>query len=289
MRCYLATLALIICLAALAGSAPLSPPAGTGQQPTDVKFSESAEAAAAERQKQIEFELATLPAHPWAGSYFFGDGLGVNVRLSPAPKSGFVFAWNGCLGLYDRNYGDVVEKDGKLQLHFTHPNDRHGFRGIAPEFLLLLWGDRHYLIPADGIISFANQINSGREPVNGRYMGSFLLREDDAEKNVRGQPCIPPQYLRYLLATPVRAQIIAAKETRDEKCFRTKIVLLNVGAQQRLLQGMKLHVYRPRDVFETVEVTNVLDSTAEGKIVEYKSGFKSLWPAIGWKLSTKLE
>jgi len=288
MRRYLATLAAIVCLAALAGS-PLRLAARTGQQRADLKFSERAQGEAAERQKQIESEIASLPIHPWAGSCFFGDGLGVNVWVSLAPKSGFVFTWNGCLGLYDRNYGDVVEKDGKLLLRFTYPNDRDGFQGIAPEFLSVLWGDRHYLIPGDNIISFANQINSGTEPVNGRYMGSFLLRKGDEEKKVRGQPAISPQYLRYLLAAPIRAQIVAVKETHDEKCCRTTIALLNAGAQRGLLRGMELYVYKPRDAFETVEVTNVLDGTAEGRIVQYKGDFKSPWPAVGWKISTKLE
>jgi hypothetical protein len=40
-----------------------------------------------------------------AGQYYYGEG--VNFELSLAPKSGFAFTWNCCLGLYHMNYDDV--------------------------------------------------------------------------------------------------------------------------------------------------------------------------------------
>jgi hypothetical protein len=52
----------------------------------DKKFSKRSEAAASAKKEQIGQELKTLKDHPWAGSYFYGDGLGVNVHLSLAPK-----------------------------------------------------------------------------------------------------------------------------------------------------------------------------------------------------------
>jgi hypothetical protein len=44
------------------------------------------------------------------------DGLGVNVEVFLAPRAGFVFRWEGCLGLYDQNFGTVREVEGALQL-----------------------------------------------------------------------------------------------------------------------------------------------------------------------------
>src|SRR6267143_4128952 len=64
----------------------------------DGKFSKKSEAASETKKKLINQELDILKAHPWAGKYYYGDGLGVNVHLSLAPKSGFVFTWNGCPG-----------------------------------------------------------------------------------------------------------------------------------------------------------------------------------------------
>src|SRR4051812_843941 len=61
-------------------------------------------------RKQIEVELETLDratlnqghwAKEWAGEYCCGDGLGMNVTIAIAPKTGVVYTWYGCLGLYD--------------------------------------------------------------------------------------------------------------------------------------------------------------------------------------------
>src|SRR4030095_1837931 len=60
-----------------------------------------------ERGRRIRAELLNLPKHAWAGDYYRGDGLGVNVSLLIAPEAGFVFTWDGCLGRYDWNYGNV--------------------------------------------------------------------------------------------------------------------------------------------------------------------------------------
>src|SRR5687767_13739491 len=71
------------------------------------KFIPEAEAATAARERAFRDELTAFQEHPWAGEYYYGDGLGVNVRLLLTPQSGFVFQWRGCLGVYDRNHGAV--------------------------------------------------------------------------------------------------------------------------------------------------------------------------------------
>ena len=70
------------------------------------------------RRKEIEKELKALDrtklkaddwAKEWAGTYSTGDGLGMNVRIAVAPKSGITYTWHGCQGLYDANHGEIVE------------------------------------------------------------------------------------------------------------------------------------------------------------------------------------
>src|SRR5438477_12939061 len=86
----------------------LSPQLYSQAHESDERFSEASVAASDMRTKKIQQELGHLKDHNWAGEYYFGDGLGVNVSLALAPESGFVFSWHGCLGLYDLNYGDVA-------------------------------------------------------------------------------------------------------------------------------------------------------------------------------------
>ena len=283
---YAASACFVLLAAWFVASLPASRPAQGAARTAEGKFSQEAEAAADARKAQIEQEIRALKAHPWAGSYYFGDGLGVNVYLALAPKSGFVFTWYGCLGLYDRNYGDLVEENGHIRLVLTFPNKREGFEGIAPELIPVLWGERHYLIPSDGVVEFANAINAGFEPRN-RGSSSFLLKDGDEERPVRGQPSIPAQYSAYLLRKPIAAHIVSVKESRKEGSCRITIVLLDVGADQGVLQDMEFYVRKPSSVFDCFEITSVEASRSEAKIVQYLQD-KSLPPGIGWKLSTRV-
>jgi hypothetical protein len=226
-----------------------------------------------------------LKAHAWAGKYHYGDGLGVNVDLSLAPKSGFVFTWHGCLVLYDLNYGGVEEADGRIRLVFKYPNDRKGFPGIAPELIPVVWGERHYLIPADEIVEFANAINAGFEP-SSTVSKRFLLRNGDEHKAVHGQPNILSAYSSYLPKQPIKAEITSVKERRIEDSARITTVVLNAGSAQGVLKGMEFYVYSPSNIFESAQVTSVDSSQSEAKIIQYEVDEKYGRPSIDWKMST---
>jgi hypothetical protein len=180
-------------------------------EPEDPKRSAEAEKTAKQRRAAISEELKTLGDHQWAGEYYFGDGLGVNVGFAVAPKSGYLFEWHGCLGLYDRNYGTATQKGDRIQLAFTFENDRDGFQRISPELIPVPWGARHYLIhliPADNFVGFCNAVNEGSEPREFVH-GSFLLRTGDEKTPVTGFPRVPQKYQSYLLAKPVEAEIVS--------------------------------------------------------------------------------
>ncbi len=104
---------------------------GRAEEPDMRKFSDEVEKTAKKLQEKIQEEIKTLGEHPWAGEYYEGDGLGVNVSLSITPKAGYLYEWHGCMGLYDRNYGAVKEKDGKLLLSFTLKHQSEGRSGAC--------------------------------------------------------------------------------------------------------------------------------------------------------------
>src|SRR5215467_3304121 len=103
------------------------------------RFSKESIATSQRQLQLIRRELKALENNEWAGEYSFGDGLGVNVALALAPTNGFVFTWNGCLGLYDINYGEVQSSGRAVKLLFKYPNKQEGFQGIAPELLSVHW------------------------------------------------------------------------------------------------------------------------------------------------------
>ena len=256
----------------------------------NAKLSAKAERTVKLLKQQIQTEISQLKNHPWAGEYYEGDGLGVNVSLAIVPKHGYVFEWRGCLGLYDRNYGNVTVTNGRIQLAFTFTNRQHGFQGIADELIPVPWGKRKYLVPAKNFIGFCNEVNSGSEPRKGLH-GRFLLRCGDEKIKVTGTPTIPNEYKRCLLKQPVEAVItkIGKTSTRPSKAdfnVREACVTINAGAKHNLQTGMELYVSSPHTLVETVELTTVAETESEGVISQiiFKDEPE---PQVGWKLSTR--
>jgi len=253
------------------------------------KSSKEAEAAAERLRGKIRDEVKSLGEHAWAGEYYYGDGLGVNVAFMLAPRAGYVFEWHGCLGLYDRNYGKVSYSNGAIHLQFTYPNQRRGFGGIAPELVPVSWGERTYLIPADDVVGFCNEVNSGSEP-RGYVHGNCLLRSGDEEKVVGGFPDVPQPFRNYLLKMPIEAKIVAVGSPTTRPSvgggkFRENTVTVDKGRQAGLLAGMKLYVFKPFSVVNWIDVTDVRENEAQGtmtRVLEDEPG-----PEVGWELSTR--
>ncbi|HVO82148.1 MAG TPA: hypothetical protein VMT28_15540 [Terriglobales bacterium] len=266
----------------------LSPQLYSQTPKLDERFSEASVAASEKQTKKIRQELRDLKDHDWAGEYYFGDGLGVNVSLALAPKGGFTFSWHGCLGLYDLNYGGVAFTNGTVKLLFKYPNKQEGFQGLAPELLPVRWGERHYLIAADHIVDFANAINAGSEPSSlfGGRSASFLLRRGDEKKPVSGQPNLPSEFLTYILAEPIKAKISFVEQTRLEHARRITNVRLDVGSIDGLKAGMELYVHSPSRIFETAVVTDVSEHSAKAVIEQMETTDPA--PSTDWELSTKL-
>jgi hypothetical protein len=254
----------------------------------DAKRSEGAERDAKERRTRIQAEIKQLGDHPWAGEYYSGDGMGVNVTLVIAPNAGYVFEWYGCMGLFDRNFGTATEANNKIRLSFTFPNKREGFQGIAEEFIPVSWGPRRYLIPPGEMIGFCNRVNAGDEPRKGLY-GFHLLRSGDEKKPVTGFPAVPAEFAKYLRTTPIASAIIAVRPSElrpsiaDWK-FKDTTVTVEGGKDVGLRGGMELYVVAPNDVVESVVIREVHETTCDGVMTQI--GAEAPGPKVGWKLST---
>jgi hypothetical protein len=260
-------------------------PAGAG---ADAWRSEGAQAAATNQRTRVLAELQGLDAHDWAGDYCAGDLLGVNLSLTLAPRTGFVYEWHGCLGLYDRNYGAVALEAGRVRLSPTFKDRKLDFVGIASELIPVPWQGRRYLIPVKEVIDFCNCVNNGHEPRTTAH-GRFLLRRSDETKNVAGLPDLPPRYRDYLLAEPVDASVLAvgATTTRPsagELKYRDTPLTLDAGKNKGLKRGMTLVVTSPADWYESLRITEVGDDWAEGMMTQF--GEDAPAPQAGWRVST---
>jgi hypothetical protein len=264
----------------------LGPSCAQDLERSDPRFRSAAESGVRERSDKIRAEIASLGIdHAWAGSYYQGDGLGMNVMLRIAPTAGFVFEWRGCMGLSDRNFGTVKEADGRIALSFQFPNKRVGLSGLAPEFIPIRWGDRRYLVALDQIESFCADTNSGDEPRR-TAQGQYLMRDDDQARSASGLPSVPAKYSKLLLKAPVQAKVIEVLDSwkEDPTTFMTR-VKIDAGSEQGLVEGVRLYLIEPSRIQALViEKVSPQSSVA---IVE-RRGPSAGFPKIGWKFSSKI-
>lgn len=242
----------------------------------------------AKRQAILE-EIKTLENHDWAGSYYQGDGLGSNITFEIAPKSGFVFEEHGCLGLYDRNYGKVKLKDGRIQLQYMQKVEGDEFRWLTSTLIPISWGKRRYLVPENRIVEFINKVNQGRM-VKNKVLGWFLIHRGNDSTIVGGFPEIPEKYRQYLLPRPILATVLSVESSigtllRSEKKRKEFTVTIDAGEKQGVWVGMEFFVTGQRR-FQggAFRITKVDDNRSEGiveLIIEGRPG-----PEVGWQLST---
>lgn len=243
----------------------------------------------AARRKRVEAEAAALPGHPWAGTYYHGDGLGVNVRLSIAPLAGFAATWDGCMGRYDLNYGTVGEAGGRLRLTFEHENRPGAFPGFAEELAVIPWGERVYLVASDELVEFCNAVNAGDEPRRGGH-GGFLARDGDGDRKVSGAPGVPESHRKYLLPRPVTARITEILESttkrEDGLQVRTTRVRLEAGGDAGLLPGHELRSVGP-GTYLRARIQEVAPSSSIAVVEELTGAEEELPPLAERELATR--
>lgn len=260
------------------------------------KFSEATDRTLNQRREEIRSEIRALGDHPWAGEYYEGDGLGVNISFLVAPGAGYIYDFRSDVGPVDRNYGAVTFKDGKLHLSFTLDNKRER-HGIAEEYLPVSWGERRYLIPPDRIEAFCNDVNSGTEPRAARESmwmpgGAHLVRRGDRQKAVEGFPDLPAEYRALLLQKPIESEVIgitsSTARTSASDIFRDYIVRVRGGEEEGLAPGMHFYVIVPESgAYEAIIVSKAGDGSSEATMTRLENKGKAPnAPMPGWKLST---
>jgi len=215
----------------------------------DPRRSRAASEEAKRRSEAIRAETAELPAEHWAGEYYAGDGLGVNLSLYLAPEAGFVFEWHGCLGLYDRNLGRVTWKGDHLTLEPVFENNQEGLSGTPLDFRWVRWGARSYLLPNGDVASFCNGLNSGGEP-------GARLRKRDQDQPVASIDLLPADIRACVRLEPVIGRVTDVElgpigDGVGEWRYRDGVAQVDFGVSQAPFVGMELYF----DVDEVLSAT----------------------------------
>jgi hypothetical protein len=230
--------------ASLVCTAHASPASPQASNDSDVEAQEAFHSAVYAQRVVIDEENATTKSRmAWAGDYYSGDGLGANISLSLAPRSGVAATWQGCLGTYWANKGQVLpQADGSLLLKYEQPNDEQGI-GFADHLVPVPWGDRMYMISEKELPAFASAVNFGDEPRNDAH-GMFLMRQGDESRKVNGVPMLPVAQRSLIREVPLEVGVVSAKRLHDgrvdEYGCRYRLEL-DHGADDGLAVGTKLH------------------------------------------------
>lgn len=223
--CFIATTAVLATLTAV-----------VGRSDEDIDFDallEKERPAVEFRQKRIAKELASLLraslkdddwAKEWAGTYYTGDGLGMNVAIAVAPKSGIAYTWHGCLGLYDANHGEIVETaPDSLMIKWAIDPKKSQFGFLSSKLYFVRWGQRRYLVPEGRMRSLASQYNRGGWARDGLW-GNPLRHEGRDERNSErttpspaGRPQLPAEFAKLIINKPTHFTISSIKITGQKK------------------------------------------------------------------------
>jgi hypothetical protein len=137
-----------------------------------------------------------------AGSYYYGDGLGMNFTLVVKAEGRFSFMWRGCLGVYGKNEGGAKVVNNHLILKPEQPNESRGIERLPTDLVPVRWGERLYLVPKEAGKGFCDDVNNDREPRSNHH-GDYYLREGDWGKKVTGLPNVPKEWESLLQKKPI--------------------------------------------------------------------------------------
>lgn len=243
------------------------------------------------RGQRVQTELSALHGqHAWAGEYYEGDGLGMNVRVLIAPSAGVSSTWHGCTGLYAQNEGEVaMQADGSLKLNYAQPTD--GTFKLPTQLRPVRWGERVYLVAASDMTELVNSINMGEEPRTTPY-GLVLLRKGDEDKAVVGLPDLPADQLAAIRSVALNLKVIASRRTSSELrygyCTDAYELTFDRGIADGIRPGVELRLVSKSTFGERVRIVSAQPQTsvAQWQDVNHKCGKDRSADLRRWVFST---
>jgi hypothetical protein len=169
-----------------------------------------------------------------AGEYYLGNGRGTNHSLSVLSDGRYSFVSSGCTGVHHRESGFVHETEGRYVLSPNEPSAS----AFKRDFILIGWGQRHYLIPADEMQELRDAIIEGREPRDDMH-GRFYVRLPIA--SAEGLPDSPPERARDLIKGVLLGRVIEVSAAGLAKIGRVKV---DLGAKDGVRAGEMVVVQR---------------------------------------------
>lgn len=304
----------LIILSSLCGTAwgqvalPTSQPARrTGSMTADARTAlRTEEPKIKDRFKRIGEEIEKLDpkalkdgdwAKEWAGRYYEGDGLGTNVSIAIAPKSGVAFLNYGCTGLYGGDHGEIVEStpDG-LTLKLVFGSAKNSY--LSERIYFVRWGEERFLVPDWKLLELVNNFNRGGYACTSMHGIPRLTPPGESghrpiDPIPDGKPELPPQFSKLLLASPVDLIVknVTLKPVPPGKQIVESLdgtLEFEGGSAKGVFVGMEFDVPRgDNEDFGTIRITRVDTGTSSAEFDVFAGRNKSPRPPkVGDRIPT---
>jgi hypothetical protein len=235
-------------------------------------------------------EAGHLSDPSWAGTYYAGHSYGSHT-LSITAAGRFTELQTGCLQ-HDEDSGTVEDTDGRLRLQrqgTSRPrNDPQDYwrRWFPPEYVMVRWGKRRYLVPPGEILEFCAAVHGGCEPRN-EPRGFFLLqRGDETIEPETDEPQLPNGFQKYLRLEQLDVAIkslsqpgapagrTGAANAADEPYS----VTLDAGSHEGVLPGMRFHKLPEPTQGGMIVIRETSDHESKGILIDWQSGHSPKTP-----------
>ena len=232
------------------------------------------------RYTQIRDEIAAIKAgkiepgadwaEEWAGQYYCGDGTGMNVRIAIAPRGGMTYAWTGCLGLYEFNYGQIVEATrDSILVRLELPIDPEGFLFISERLYFVRWGEHRFLVPKRSMLELIGWLNAGDD-----FFPCLDLPYAGEPHRLRaappGLPEIPDEFRPLVFTAPLEISLTSARLTDLQAIgARTRCWKFDVVLDKGRLDGIheNIRIERPWGLPGSVVITKLDDRGSEARLI----------------------
>jgi hypothetical protein len=152
-----------------------------------------------------------VPAKSIPGTYYFGDGLGVNCTLVLGREGRYRFRWTGCLGEYDKSQGSWRLEGDRVLLHPSRPAKEEYFPGMGHRFVVVPWGKRLHLVEENQMPRFAAEAKDAKDDdlLDQISTPDYVKVDAKFEKPPRsGRPQLPARYRHFYEKGPILARVV---------------------------------------------------------------------------------
>jgi hypothetical protein len=241
------------------------------------------------QQRKISADIKERPLKSWEGHFYNGPVLErwQLVEWIISDKLGYVSE-------YPRADMGKVEVEGdRVKLTSERPPPLPPGMRRVHELRIVRWGTRTYLVGAEAMINFCNNVNSGRLYGPAESGLDFCVRRGDENKQVAGLPLVPKEYREHLLKKPVRASITRIRVITPEGSVPSRVLVVgtarltvDAGKEAGLRKGMVLFQVPDRLPMTDLTVTSVAERTAEVQVEGWGEQAKAKL-ILGARLSTR--